>query len=364
VWLDPPFSGVSRRRRVSVRARLTSIPVTPPSTRLRLVVLAVAALLVLTTSVIVAATPSNPGPFTGCLSAKGVRGLLYNVAVSETTPAAACAAGDTQITFSNAQGPQGIQGPQGLEGLQGPQGIQGPPGPAGQDGADGQDGAPGEPGQNGQDGEQGPAGEPGADGQDGTNGTDGSSVRISQTAVDASECPSGTGHAFEIVDGVTGQVVENSRVVVCDGMAGADGEDGAPGQDGAPGSTVCTRAGGWYPPVTGEVRIRETDGAMSCFAPRLTVTVHGQDGRTNNPPYYSVATAETPEGLCSGLGVVVSCSTLVTAGSEVHIRGGHIFYIDGVQQPSGSFWQGCDSVNPFDTCNITIPDHDVEVHLY
>src|SRR5690349_18706470 len=71
-----------------------------------------------------AVTTSDPGPFVGCLASKTnpgsgtTKGTLYNVA--KTAPLAACLKGDTQVTFSNAEGPQGPQG------IQGPQGSQGP----------------------------------------------------------------------------------------------------------------------------------------------------------------------------------------------------------------------------------------------
>lgn len=44
-------------------------------------------------------------------------------------------------------------------------------------------------------------------------------------------------------------------------------------------------------------------------------------------------------------------------------RGGTIFFVYNVQQPSQSFWQGCDTVSPLDTCNLTMPDHDVQIDL-
>ena len=74
---------------------LRSIIRRPPSRRFRLVILCVAATLVASTSVILAATPSNPGPFTGCLTLKGVKGLVYNVAqprrrLSRPVSAATC----------------------------------------------------------------------------------------------------------------------------------------------------------------------------------------------------------------------------------------------------------------------------------
>ena len=91
-----------------------------------------------------AAVISDPGPFTGCLSAK--KGDIYNVAKSATTPVATCGKNDTQITFSNAQGPQGIQGQQGIQG------------PQGNPGTNGTDGTNGTNGTNGATGAQGPAG--------------------------------------------------------------------------------------------------------------------------------------------------------------------------------------------------------------
>src|SRR5664279_2926488 len=95
------------------------------STRLRAIAFGVAGLLVITTSVIVAASPPNAGPFTGCLTTKGVKGLIYNVASSPTAPQAPCLTGDTIITFSNGQGAQGPTGPQGPQGPQGLPGVKG-----------------------------------------------------------------------------------------------------------------------------------------------------------------------------------------------------------------------------------------------
>ena len=82
----------------SVSARLRA------SLRLRLAILGAAALLVVSAGGLIAATSSNPGPFTGCLSSK--LGLMYNIAQG-ATPKAACFKGDTVVTFSNAQGPAG-----------------------------------------------------------------------------------------------------------------------------------------------------------------------------------------------------------------------------------------------------------------
>lgn len=82
-----------------------------------------------------AVTTSDPGPFVGCLASKSnpgsgtTKGQIYNVAKSG--PLAACLKGDTQVAFSNAQGPQGIQGIQGPQGSQGIQGLKGDPGDSG-----------------------------------------------------------------------------------------------------------------------------------------------------------------------------------------------------------------------------------------
>ena len=87
-----------------------------------------------TVAMAIAAVTSNPGPFTACLTPKGI---LYGVALEQAGPTRACRAGDQQIVFSNAQGPQGIQGiegpqgTQGIQGIQGPQGTQGPKGDPG-----------------------------------------------------------------------------------------------------------------------------------------------------------------------------------------------------------------------------------------
>ena len=72
------------------------------------------------------AVTSDNGPFTGCLAAKttsgspAVKGQIYNIAKSSTTPLAPCVKGDAQIAISNAAGPQGPQGIQGIQGIQGP----------------------------------------------------------------------------------------------------------------------------------------------------------------------------------------------------------------------------------------------------
>jgi hypothetical protein len=84
---------------------------------------------------VVAVTPSDPGPFVGCLASKSnpgsgtTKGQLYNVA--KVAPLAACQKGDSQVIFSNAQGPQGPQGSQGPQGLPGEKGDPGDPGDPG-----------------------------------------------------------------------------------------------------------------------------------------------------------------------------------------------------------------------------------------
>ena len=122
------------------------------SLRLRFAVLGAVALLLVGTSAIVAATVPAPGPFTGCLAAKGsltplvVKGQIYNIAQSATTPLAACNSSDTLVTFSNAQGPagpNGATGPAGATGPRGDTGLMGVSGPAGAAGPKGDTGAPG-----------------------------------------------------------------------------------------------------------------------------------------------------------------------------------------------------------------------------
>jgi uncharacterized repeat protein (TIGR01451 family) len=78
--------------------------------------------MLLGASIVVAAAPSAPGPFTGCLGIKTNKGLVYNVANSATTPSAVCNRGDEQITFSNAAGPAGAKGDPGDRGPEGPAG--------------------------------------------------------------------------------------------------------------------------------------------------------------------------------------------------------------------------------------------------
>ena len=82
---------------------------------------------------------------------------------------------------AGAKGDTGEQGPQGEQGPKGDQGDQGPQGPAGNDGAQGERGPAGEQGPAG---ERGPQGEQGPAGQNGVNGA---SIRVSATALSASQ---------------------------------------------------------------------------------------------------------------------------------------------------------------------------------
>lgn len=140
----------------------------PAAARLSVPLIGVVALLIVTTSAIIAATKTpNPGPFTGCLATSTnwgsltVKGQLYNVANSSTTPSAPCRSGDTLVTFSNSQGPVGPQGPQGGQGPKGDTGATGstgPQGPQGDLGPAGTQGPQGGQGPKGDTGAQGPAG--------------------------------------------------------------------------------------------------------------------------------------------------------------------------------------------------------------
>ena len=89
---------------------------------------ALAALLVVASAsaiVAVTITTPSPGPFTGCLAQKtvngtpAVKGQIYNVAMSATTPLAPCVKGDQTITFSNAKGEKGDPGDPGPSGAPG-----------------------------------------------------------------------------------------------------------------------------------------------------------------------------------------------------------------------------------------------------
>ncbi|MBS2024387.1 MAG: hypothetical protein JST92_18460 [Deltaproteobacteria bacterium] len=69
----------------------------------------------------------------------------------------------------------------------------------------------------------------------GPQGADGHSIQPSTTPVQPNECASGSGRAYEIVDG-RGLVIAGSRTVICDGEAGANGRDGTNGRDGKDGT--------------------------------------------------------------------------------------------------------------------------------
>jgi hypothetical protein len=107
----------------------------------RLAAVALAGVLVGTAvGVAIADVTSDPGPFTGCLSL--FDGSISQVATGSIPFGGTCTNGDdTQITFSNAQGPTGDtgatgpKGPKGDRGLPGSQGIPGPQGIPGVAGA-------------------------------------------------------------------------------------------------------------------------------------------------------------------------------------------------------------------------------------
>lgn len=115
----------------------------------------------------------------------GVSNAIQGVKALEnaTASATALAAGQQPTvswdgaawTFGIPAGAKGDTGAQGPQGEQGPQGDQGPQGPAGNDGAQGERGPAGE---RGPQGEQGPAGQ---------NGVNGASIRVSATALTASQ---------------------------------------------------------------------------------------------------------------------------------------------------------------------------------
>ena len=104
----------------------------------RILALGLALTLTVATTVVVAAVvTSDAGPFTGCLATKTTtKGTLYNVAIG-SAPTTTCTKGDSQVTFSNAQGPIGPQGPQGPQGETGATGATGATGPAGDTGTAG-----------------------------------------------------------------------------------------------------------------------------------------------------------------------------------------------------------------------------------
>ena len=139
---------------------------------------------------------------------------------------------DITIGADGPVGPLGPQGPAGVTGSLGPIGPIGPVGAAGATGAQGPQGAAGSTGAQGPQGPQGPQG---------LTGDTGSSVRASATpydgtpdGVDFAVCLSNSGRAFEIAD-ASGNVLDKSRFVVCDGAAGVDGKAGSEGPTGATG---------------------------------------------------------------------------------------------------------------------------------
>ena len=286
------------------------------SLRLRFAVLAAVALLLIGTSAIVAAHSAAPGPFTGCLAAKNVpsspvlKGMVYNVAQSATTPLAPCSSGDTMVTFSNAQGPTGAAGPagpKGATGATGPTGASGPAGPAGPKGAPGPTGPAGVAGPRGDTGSAGPAGPAGskgdtgaigpagaagAPGGPGAPGQDGTSLTAELLPALDSRC--GAAGGFEIFGKPPNPNAPVSLGVLCNGAAGAQGPKGDPGTAGSTGpqgaaggafadlsdlnGTGCTRGSN---PGTVQASVDASTGHVSILCILSTTGGGGGGTKTN-----------------------------------------------------------------------------------
>ena len=125
----------------------------------------------------------------------------------------------------------------------------------GQKGDKGDTGLPGAPGA------KGDKGDPGAQGIQGAAGTNGNSIRQSTQpfgSVNGDNCQSGSGHAFEIIDG-SGNVIAGTRVVVCDGTQGNPGPQGLKGDPGesveglaVPPGADCAYGGVMYASASGK----------------------------------------------------------------------------------------------------------------
>jgi len=138
---------------------------------------------------------------------------------------------------TGAQGPKGDTGATGATGATGDQGPKGDTGATGATGAQGSKGDTGATGAKGDTGDRGPKGDTGATGATGAKGDTGAtgiSIAKSTTPVDPTECPSGTGVAFDLIDSL-GNPILNSRQVVCGGATGAQGPAGAQGAMGLQG---------------------------------------------------------------------------------------------------------------------------------
>jgi hypothetical protein len=184
---ETPRKMITRARWATISA---SLPLRIPfRARTRVAFGGAIAMLLVGTTALIAATPANPGPFTACLSGKGI---LYNVVASAATQPT-CLRSDTLITFSNAQGPTGPQGPQGDKGDTGATGATGDAGPQGIQGDKGDKGDTGATGDAGPQGIQGPEGPAGPTGTLQTVGvSDWVIINMFSTVGKQVDCPQGT----------------------------------------------------------------------------------------------------------------------------------------------------------------------------
>jgi uncharacterized repeat protein (TIGR01451 family) len=161
--------------------------------------------LPLTVAWTLGSTPVGTTPSVTVTLALGAYAFTFSATDSNGLTTSATTHVSIQLpTIAGSTGPTGPQGPTGAQGEQGLKGDTGLPGPAG------------------------PAGPTGPSGQNGN------SIRLSQTPFSVVECPSGSGQAYEIVDG-TGALVQGSRTVICVGAAGPQGTQGAKGDTGVGG---------------------------------------------------------------------------------------------------------------------------------
>jgi hypothetical protein len=142
-----------------------------------------------------------------------------------------CDRDETRIQW-NVTGPMGLPGPQGAPGV----GVQGAPGQQGQQGQQGPQGLPGPQGPQGPQGAVGPVGPQGLKGDTGATGISIAKSVTPVNSLDPTECPGGTGIAFDLIDSL-GNPIPNSRQVVCNGVAGLQGPAGAQGAMGLEGLT-------------------------------------------------------------------------------------------------------------------------------
>ena len=353
------------------------------STRLRAIPLGVVALLVITTSVIVAAVPPpNPGPFTGCLTAGVAKGFVYNVAVSATTPQGPCLKGDTLITFSNGrglQGPPGINGKDGLPGAPGKDGLAGAPGTNGTNGINGKDGLPGAPGTNGTDGLPGT---PGKDGKDGLPGAPGTGIArledlngvpcttkslgpgVVHTDVAASgavsiTCLPTTSFPLSVtVDGAgSGSVTSDVGSIDCPATSCSEsyviGTSVTLTAHWAAGSTLSAWGGactGAAPTCT--VAMTAARSVTATFVPAATLTVVASApncGAGCQDPISGEVDVSPPDAACETFGSTTTCTFTYPIGTAVTL----VAVSDGAGLNT-STWAGACSGTVGDTCLLTM----------